>query len=556
MRRTRTDSLAVAPVVTMSSTTSTSPLDRLGDLDAAGDVALAIGARQADGVADHGPHPQRLGDVDAGQVGGGRPRHPGDRIAAAAPGSRSPGRRGHDGQRCADHTPDQQALQPGSQRDGQRRDQVGAAVLLDRDDRFAARPGIATERQHRHARIDARGDQVGFVGLHGQLASARIAPSGRRCAAAAALERKDKVKHSVSVATLADIDSGYSEAMQDDREAFIVDCLVQAFSDLMEADPDAFRTKFRKMAADPFAFYRGSACVFYADAADREDRWADERTSRVWIQGDLHAENFGTYMDGAGVLIFDVNDFDEAFVGHFTWDLQRFAASVALMCWQKALSDEEISKLIATFVHAYIEQVQWFVKVEDDASFSLNLDTARGAVLTALQEARLSTRAEMLDHITTVDDWDRRFRDAAGVRRLDDAERDKVEDAFDRYLETIPKTKQFRGIAYDVKDLIGKTGFGIGSAGLPSYSVLIEGFNQALDNDIVLSMKQGNVAAPSRIITDANVHEYFKHHGHRTAVSQRALQAHADPLLGYTDIDGVGFVVSELSPLRSRFGLE
>ena len=121
-------------------------------------------------------------------------------------------------------------------------------------------------------------------------------------------------------------------------------------------------------------------------------------------------------------------------------------------------------------------------------------------------------------------------------------------DAFDRYLETIPKTKRFRGIAYDVKDVIGKTGFGIGSAGLPRYTVLIEGFNQALDNDIVLSMKQGNVAAPSRVINDPDVHEYFKHHGHRTAVSQRALQAHADPLLGYTDIDGVGFVVSELSP--------
>ena len=85
-----------------------------------------------------------------------------------------------------------------------------------------------------------------------------------------------------------------------DRESYIVDCLEQAFSDLMKADPDAFRTKFRKMAADPFAFYRGSACVFYADVADREDPWADERTGRVWIQGDLHAENFGTYMDGAG----------------------------------------------------------------------------------------------------------------------------------------------------------------------------------------------------------------------------------------------------------------
>ncbi len=91
--------------------------------------------------------------------------------------------------------------------------------------------------------------------------------------------------------------------MQDERESVIVKCLVEAFSDLMKADPDAFRTKFRKMAAEPFAFYRGSACLFYADVAERTDRWADERTSRVWIQGDLHAENFGTYMDGAGKLI-------------------------------------------------------------------------------------------------------------------------------------------------------------------------------------------------------------------------------------------------------------
>ena len=59
----------------------------------------------------------------------------------------------------------------------------------------------------------------------------------------------------------------------------------------------------RKMAADPFAFYRGSACLFYADMSKRDDPWADERTSRVWIQGDLHAENFGTYMDANGRLI-------------------------------------------------------------------------------------------------------------------------------------------------------------------------------------------------------------------------------------------------------------
>jgi uncharacterized protein (DUF2252 family) len=339
--------------------------------------------------------------------------------------------------------------------------------------------------------------------------------------------------------------------VQDKRESFIVDCLVAAFSELMDADPDAFRTKFRKMAADPFAFYRGSACVFYADVAQREDRWADERTSRVWIQGDLHAENFGTYMDGAGVLIFDVNDFDEAFIGHFTWDLQRFAASVALMCWQKALSNSVIQDLITSFVRSYLDQVRWFRKTDDDATFSLNLDTARGAVLAALQDARLSTRCSMLDRITHLDESDRRFRESAGVRRLDKAEYEKVNAAFEAYQDTIPKSKKFREVAYDVKDIVGRTGFGIGSAGLPSYNVLIEGFNQALDNDIVLSMKQGNVAAPSRVVDDRDVHEYFAHHGHRTAVSQRALQAHADPLLGYTEIDGKGFVVAELSPYES-----
>ena len=64
----------------------------------------------------------------------------------------------------------------------------------------------------------------------------------------------------------------------------------------------------------------------------------------MWIQGDLHAENYGTYMDSAGVLVFDVNDFDEAYLGHYTWDLQRMAASLALLGFRKALSDKSIAQ--------------------------------------------------------------------------------------------------------------------------------------------------------------------------------------------------------------------
>jgi uncharacterized protein (DUF2252 family) len=340
--------------------------------------------------------------------------------------------------------------------------------------------------------------------------------------------------------------------MTDDaRAARIVDTLVEAFSGLMTAGPAAFRTKFRKMAADPFAFYRGSACLFYADMSKRDDPWADERTSRVWIQGDLHAENFGTYMDGDGVLIFDVNDFDEAYVGHFTWDVTRFAASLALLGWRKAIPDPDITTLVERYTRAYLDQVRWFVDQADDRSFSLRLGTTDGVVHEVLQMARLRTRVELLDRITEPEGFDRMLRDGPGLRRLDDGERAMVTDAFERYLDSIPESKKFRGVTYTVKDVAGRSGFGIGSAGLPAYTVLIEGYNQALDNDVVLSMKQGNVAAPSRVVPDPAIAAAFRHHGHRTVVSQRALQAHADPLLGWTDLDGVGFVVSEVSPYES-----
>jgi uncharacterized protein (DUF2252 family) len=52
----------------------------------------------------------------------------------------------------------------------------------------------------------------------------------------------------------------------------------------------------------------------------------------------------------------------------------------------------------------------------------------------------------------------------------------------------------------------------------------------------------------SRFVDTESVDSYFDHEGHRTVVSQRALQVHTDPLLGYTSLDGVGYVVAEVSP--------
>jgi uncharacterized protein (DUF2252 family) len=345
-----------------------------------------------------------------------------------------------------------------------------------------------------------------------------------------------------------------------ERADQIVEALTEAFTTLMAADPVAFRSKFRTMARDPFSFLRGTSCLYYADLnsdgafAGIDDAWTTVTGARrIWIQGDLHAENFGTYLDAGGRLVFDVNDFDEAYLGHWTWDLLRFCSSLALLCWQKALPDEAIDDLIMRYVRAYVDWVQHYVEAEDDTEWALTLGTATGAVLEALHRARLSTRVHLLDSITVVDSYRRHFAELDGTRRISEEEGERVRAAFRRYLQTVPGRKKQGVVMFDVLDVIGRTGFGIGSAGLPAYNVLIEGFSQALDNDVVLTLKQGNIAAPSRIVRDSDVADFFEHHGHRTAVSQRALQAHADRFLGWTELPGTdgeqtGFVVSEYSP--------
>ncbi len=334
-----------------------------------------------------------------------------------------------------------------------------------------------------------------------------------------------------------------------DRADLIVSTLEDAFAPLMEADPVAFRGKFRTMASDPHAFYRGTACLFYADVTASEDPFADEQSARIWAHGDLHVENFGTYLNSDGLLVFDVNDFDEAYLGHFTWDLQRFVASLALVGWQKALPEDDVRRLVARYVRSYLSQVDAYEDSDDDDDFALRLDNTEGPVHAVLVAAREMRRADLLEEATVRADGARRLAEDGTTRRLGRAERGRVEEAYVAYLDTVPSSKRSsRDIFYELLDVVGKSGFGIGSAGLPAYNLLIEGHSQALDNDVLLSMKQANVPAVSRFVDRGEVERYFDHEGHRTAVSQRALQKHTDPLLGHTELDGVGYVVSEISP--------
>src|SRR4051794_14981623 len=80
--------------------------------------------------------------------------------------------------------------------------------------------------------------------------------------------------------------------------------------------------RYGRMAASPFAFYRGAAAVMAWDLAQ------DPSTGlRVQLCGDAPLSNLGGFAAPDRQMVFDLNDFDETLPGPFEWDLQRLAAS-------------------------------------------------------------------------------------------------------------------------------------------------------------------------------------------------------------------------------------
>jgi len=86
--------------------------------------------------------------------------------------------------------------------------------------------------------------------------------------------------------------------------------------------------KHARMAADRFAFFRAT---YYRWAQQWSELSADVATApAVLAVGDLHIENFGTWRDSEGRLVWGINDFDEAFTLPYTNDLVRLATSALL----------------------------------------------------------------------------------------------------------------------------------------------------------------------------------------------------------------------------------
>jgi hypothetical protein len=95
--------------------------------------------------------------------------------------------------------------------------------------------------------------------------------------------------------------------------------------DVVDADLDK---KHKRMAESPFAMLRATYFRYAAKVEKLLPDLAD--APHVLAVGDIHVENFGTWRDAEGRLIWGVNDFDEAAVMPYPFDLVRLCASAGL----------------------------------------------------------------------------------------------------------------------------------------------------------------------------------------------------------------------------------
>jgi hypothetical protein len=168
--------------------------------------------------------------------------------------------------------------------------------------------------------------------------------------------------------------------------------------------------KHRRMAESPFVFLRGT---FY--------RWMQlwpatcaslTGAPRVPSVGDLHVENFGTWRDIEGRLVWGVNDVDEACTLPYTQDLVRLAASAVLATLHgrfrmpvRESSDAILEGYLASLSRGgrplvLAERGRWLraialTDLREPRRFWLNLDglrTATGAIPNAVLRRALPER--------------------------------------------------------------------------------------------------------------------------------------------------------------------
>ena len=327
--------------------------------------------------------------------------------------------------------------------------------------------------------------------------------------------------------------------------------------------PNPFRQeKFEKMKTSPYAFFRGSNHIFWSDFAGdwQINRFGGSAFSRTWLEGDAHVYNMGAYLNNSGNIAFGFDDYDDSLVADYQYDIWRFATSMVLDAWEnKQLDDPELTEAIQTFARVYLKTISSYEQV-DLFSCSFNHENTCKPLSKFLEKtSKKYSRERMLKKWTEVSNGnDRTFRAIEGrLSPADPETRQAISDAFQDYLNTIPKEfAAVNALHNTILDVSERHGAGTGSVGLKRYYVLIRGNTDHAYDDIILDIKQQVQPTAFSYLSDEEIKEYeynFDNHAHRHAEAYRALAEYPDQHLGWLSMNGDVFSVRERSPFKNDF---
>jgi uncharacterized protein (DUF2252 family) len=324
--------------------------------------------------------------------------------------------------------------------------------------------------------------------------------------------------------------------------------------------PQFVPLRMGRMAASPFAFLRGSACVMAWDLAAGPSTNID-----VIIDGDAHVNNFGLYGTPQRDVIFDLNDFDEAIQAPWEWDLQRLAASVNVAAKQNGMNRKERRGAVIASVAGYrtnalrLEKLgvleTWYLHAYPGRSNPvLEIDPKAEAVIDkCAAKARRTDNAALLNKTT---ERDRRGKwylreDPPILTRVDQETRDAVIDGLNRYADTLLRERRYMLKRYQVVGVAHRV-VGVGSVGTRAYLVLLIGNHDT--DPLFLQVKEA--ITPAHAPYTHSLPAEFRHNGKRVVMGQRSLQASSDVMLGYTDIDGRHYFVRQMKNLKASIPVE
>lgn len=159
--------------------------------------------------------------------------------------------------------------------------------------------------------------------------------------------------------------------------------------------PGRVRLKLRLMAANPFAFFRGTDHLYGQSFASLGllDPGPD-----ILLCGDLHLENFGAFRTESGEFRYDVNDFDEAIVAPCSFDLIRCTTSILLAAEQWRLTPTQASGMVLAYLEAYRGSIAAWGR--DGVIGEITPGAGHGPIWQLLGETAQGSQAEMLDRQT------------------------------------------------------------------------------------------------------------------------------------------------------------